>query len=270
MQSYQPQSNPATCCPFLNLQSCLSSPSQGRQNTCSLDSHSLISAASWREREEKSRVTDRCAIRIVRNLARVSNCAAPRVHTAVLPSSESEATMAATLMQYQVAPYRGKSMSEKRELEVYLPPKILARSQALADTSQPFRLLDLPPEIWSRIGKFAIDNVKRMTWWDLVNANASSRQPSITRTCICLRKELLPYYYCTKIEVIIGWCDLHTWSPWLRALSPASRRLIHGLLMDCFRASRDQFQPFLEAELEQRIHCERLPESDDLHSMVFE
>ena len=75
---------------------------------------------------------------------------------------------------------------------------------------QPFRLLDLPPELWLKIGKLAIDSTPLLLKSNHIcnimhsseerRASASLWQPAITRVCVPLRVELLPYYYQTRVE----------------------------------------------------------------------
>ncbi|EME87732.1 uncharacterized protein MYCFIDRAFT_75576 [Pseudocercospora fijiensis CIRAD86] len=97
-----------------------------------------------------------------------------------------------------------------------LPPPAAAAVTSVAP-SQPFRLLDLPDELWVKIGKFAV------TYSDVILINQDLRvkeptearkndddgnqrcekecciikrdQPAITKTCRLLRTELLPEYY---------------------------------------------------------------------------
>ncbi|KAK4611497.1 hypothetical protein CLAFUW4_13210 [Fulvia fulva] len=68
--------------------------------------------------------------------------------------------------------------------------------------ANPQGLLDLPPEIWSQIGKLVVDNEANLPYYDFLTVERLSRgqpQPPVTRVCKVLREELLPYYYKTKI-----------------------------------------------------------------------
>ncbi|KAF2773402.1 hypothetical protein EJ03DRAFT_347912 [Teratosphaeria nubilosa] len=83
------------------------------------------------------------------------------------------------------------------------------------EAQQPFRLLDLPPELWSRVCYFA---------------TASVQHPATTRTCRTLRAEALPMYY-AKMEFAIwddcenGWAfELFKW--WMDAIGPRNRDLM--------------------------------------------
>ncbi|KAK4612309.1 hypothetical protein CLAFUW4_13025 [Fulvia fulva] len=98
---------------------------------------------------------------------------------------------------------RGQGTAEdpidlENELAVTLPSPEL----------KPFRLLDLPPELWIRIGKFAIDVYPRVASRFARSSRGYSPsrrhfplQPGITRVCTMLRAELLPYYYRTRIRL---------------------------------------------------------------------
>lgn len=81
--------------------------------------------------------------------------------------------------------------------------------------SQPAGLLDLPAEIWSKIGHYAIDAELVYTLKDICSPDCLPfdqiefngiqwpHQPAITRTCRVLREELLPYFYQTKVTFTI-------------------------------------------------------------------
>ncbi|KAK4631981.1 hypothetical protein CLAFUW4_03368 [Fulvia fulva] len=111
--------------------------------------------------------------------------------------------------------------------------------------SKPFRLLDLPPELWSKIGRVAVDEVPRIDSYairkpsmdaEVYGANrkpcTGDHQPPITRACAALRHELLPYYYKSRVDVAI--CRSTRWlvkntGRWLRAIGPANRNLVRGI-----------------------------------------
>jgi len=64
----------------------------------------------------------------------------------------------------------------------------------------PFRLLDLPPELWLRICELAVvkdhSKVIRVDYYTTKKSSAAIvQQPAITRTCRLLRQEALPLYY---------------------------------------------------------------------------
>ncbi|KAF7186266.1 hypothetical protein HII31_12341 [Pseudocercospora fuligena] len=92
-------------------------------------------------------------------------------------------------------------------------PPLPAPAVTSAAPSQPFRLFDLPAELWARIGKFAVIypgnilvNQDRSPEARMDDYDGSQRcdqkcciikrdQPAITKTCHALRNELLPQYY---------------------------------------------------------------------------
>lgn len=59
----------------------------------------------------------------------------------------------------------------------------------LLTPTQPFRLLDLPAELWSKIGKIAIDDAPSFTYNPLALRYPpdTKGQPDITRICRVLR-----------------------------------------------------------------------------------
>lgn len=77
----------------------------------------------------------------------------------------------------------------------------IARRTKQADLTQRKGLLDLPPEIWSHIGKLAIDQVPTFSNFQLPDWKSTYHQPPLTRTCRLLREENLPYFYSTRIRV---------------------------------------------------------------------
>jgi len=77
----------------------------------------------------------------------------------------------------------------------------------LDQIDEPFRLLDLPPELWIYIAELAVTddddavvNLGLSRKADFVLSEA--KQPDITRVCKALRKEALPHFYrCNKFFV---------------------------------------------------------------------
>ncbi|EMC93655.1 hypothetical protein BAUCODRAFT_37356 [Baudoinia panamericana UAMH 10762] len=95
-----------------------------------------------------------------------------------------------------------------------------------ADTA-PFRLLNLPAEIWTQIIALAV------IYKDPITITRSSRvkdqqelvrQPAITRTCRVLRLEALPLFY--RHNTFEGWHVHHVQCPrdWLVAIGDANRK----------------------------------------------
>ncbi|EME42835.1 hypothetical protein DOTSEDRAFT_24850 [Dothistroma septosporum NZE10] len=69
----------------------------------------------------------------------------------------------------------------------------------------------LPNEIWSGIGKLVVDNDSDFTSKDLRKLDwkldTQVYEPPITKVCRYLRKELLIYYYQTRVNVSMGVYD---------------------------------------------------------------
>ncbi|KAK4612296.1 hypothetical protein CLAFUW4_13450 [Fulvia fulva] len=112
------------------------------------------------------------------------------------------------------------------------------------DQEKPFRLLDLPAEIWSKIGKLAIDNTTTLTASNIKCLKpqyhgrssydrSAAIQPAITRTCRALRYELLHYYYRTTIAIHTkdgeDALELDAIGDWLRSIGAVNRRCVSGV-----------------------------------------
>ncbi|KJY01966.1 hypothetical protein TI39_contig268g00002 [Zymoseptoria brevis] len=65
---------------------------------------------------------------------------------------------------------------------------------------QPFGLLDLPDELWSRIGKMVIEDLSP----NLFSSDDRPETPSIFQTCSALRRELRLTYFATKIKISLN------------------------------------------------------------------
>ncbi|KAF7188661.1 hypothetical protein HII31_09913 [Pseudocercospora fuligena] len=115
---------------------------------------------------------------------------------------------------------------------------------------KPFRLLDLPPELWIKIGQMAVDDATEPNKclarekesaedvsgaWPLdsettVGESQRVLQPAITKTCRILRRELLPYHYENNVTLVLIEC-LQYWerekiNKWLAAIGTESRKKI--------------------------------------------
>lgn len=108
-------------------------------------------------------------------------------------------------------------------------------SHARTNSYQPFRLLDLPPELWSKIGRIAIDKGDDDPWWCHISKRSSEAvvAPPIAQTCRALRYELLPYYYETRVEIRDVQLDLgvelRNIGIWLMAVGHAHRACIRNV-----------------------------------------
>ncbi|KAK4611877.1 hypothetical protein CLAFUW4_12865 [Fulvia fulva] len=107
--------------------------------------------------------------------------------------------------------------------------------EQVADLKPRTGLLDLPPELWSKIGKLVIDDSPLITERSLETIQywktRKSYQPAIIRTCRSLRHELLPYLYRTRVLVMCGTspADFSTVARWLHAMSSDMRRRVRGV-----------------------------------------
>lgn len=107
-------------------------------------------------------------------------------------------------------------------------------SQYELELRSPFRLFDLPPELWTRICSFAVTRDQPMKIGKekmLKDSAAIVRQPAITRTCRLLRTEALPLFYaCNDFEMIHSH-GVPCSRQWLSAIGDAGRKGMGSLLM---------------------------------------
>ena len=85
----------------------------------------------------------------------------------------------------------------------------------------PFRLFDLPPELWIRICELAVVKSRPILIGHQTNLKDMARvarQPNITRTCRALRYEALPLFYALN-----EWEMTHNYSV------PCPRRFLHAI-----------------------------------------
>lgn len=105
-------------------------------------------------------------------------------------------------------------------------------AQLTRDQNMPFRMLDLPPELWSRIGGFAVtdDEALQLRQYRPDEANcAAVRQPDLTRTCRIVRKEALKLFYRNNRFIVIAVNRYANWTLWLSAIGPENRRYLQHL-----------------------------------------
>lgn len=101
---------------------------------------------------------------------------------------------------------------------------------AVTDSSKdkPFRLLDLPPELWSRICKDAVVSDELV----ILDGEGSSKsicrlteQPAIIRTCNAIRNEARPTFYGTNAFILVdNAIRPNAICRWLSAIGPVNRR----------------------------------------------
>lgn len=103
--------------------------------------------------------------------------------------------------------------------------------------SQPFRLLNLPPELWLKIDKMAVDDCTAVNYGDILlwrylrgGEMVTSKAPLLV-TCHTLRKELLPYYLQTKVSVEEDIRDStrDNVGHWARSLTSSTRLKMTGV-----------------------------------------
>ncbi|SMY24026.1 unnamed protein product [Zymoseptoria tritici ST99CH_1A5] len=122
--------------------------------------------------------------------------------------------------------------------------------------AQPFRLLDLPDELWIKIGKMVIEDlpvtqITMKTAFDYTTRAynipehfkmpkvlaAGVKTPAILHTCSSLRKELRLGYYNSKINILVEFFNgkEDKWVPkYLRAIGTEARKQISGAVdMGC-------------------------------------
>ncbi|KAK4621254.1 hypothetical protein CLAFUW4_06980 [Fulvia fulva] len=124
---------------------------------------------------------------------------------------------------------------------------------------KPFRLLDLPDELWAKIGKLALDDIEPLCSeyldylvYDDDDKVQIPQKPAITRTCKALRHELLPLYYEQKIDLDLRESRFWLWGSltrrWLQAIGATNRKAIRGMSL----VSSDWDIDYLNKELRLR------------------
>ncbi|GAB1731420.1 hypothetical protein NU195Hw_g1130t1 [Hortaea werneckii] len=128
--------------------------------------------------------------------------------------------------------------------------RIQRSTEGTGAATKPFRLLDLPPELWTRICTLAILDpaditIKQAAYPKLVCLQ--TLQPSITRTCRALRSECLPLFYKLVNFIILDeYADVEGIVKWLRSLGKRNRQRFRRLYLACRR--EDPGSPYLGNE----------------------
>ncbi|KAK4497316.1 hypothetical protein PRZ48_011766 [Zasmidium cellare] len=93
-----------------------------------------------------------------------------------------------------------------------------------------FRLFDLPPELWIKIGKMAIDDSPAIKNYEIHCRRTIKSLAALAYTCRALRKELLPYYCETKISPVFSIFEeagrIGRLGHWARRLDPSTRAMV--------------------------------------------
>lgn len=90
----------------------------------------------------------------------------------------------------------------------------------------PFRLLDLPPELWTRVCEFAVtkhDKIRVGKEPKPADQEAVTRQPAITRTCRVLRIEALPMFYALNTFEMLHCFGVPCPRKWIQAIGATHR-----------------------------------------------
>lgn len=139
-----------------------------------------------------------------------------------------------------------------------------------------FRLLDLPPELWLRIGQLAVDSANNdrtdhfepFNMYQLLVTTAAPVScvsvwqdylpPPITLVCKTLRHEMLSYHYRSRFKCYIfaynaDW-TIKVIGTWLRAIGPIARSSLEDVV--CYVAGNEDDITKFEARLKELF---RLP-----------
>ncbi|TKA31793.1 hypothetical protein B0A50_01872 [Salinomyces thailandicus] len=119
---------------------------------------------------------------------------------------------------------------------------------------QPFRLLDLPPELWTRICQLDITRPPSTVITKAAHANTVCRQttqPPLTRTSRLLRSETLPIFYNLHTFVIVdNYADVDDGVvKWLDSIGKRNRRCLKRLYLAC--RQEEEEPPYFGAEEEE-------------------
>lgn len=102
--------------------------------------------------------------------------------------------------------------------------------------SQHFRFFDLPPELWLKISKMAIDDCPVIETDDLLLGETVTAKAPLTNTCRLLRNEILPYYLQTKTSITVNThsCALDDVGVWARSFAPSTRAKVTGVRLSTY------------------------------------
>lgn len=117
-------------------------------------------------------------------------------------------------------------LSDEFEDVFYTPHQIQLRT--------PFRLLDLPPELWLRICEFAVTKPTAIRVGKEPNPEdqmAVIRQPAITRTSRLLRVEALPMFYALNTFEMLHCFGVPCPRKWITAIGTTNRQRMKSMLM---------------------------------------
>jgi hypothetical protein len=124
-------------------------------------------------------------------------------------------------------------------------------SSSPSSSLPPFRLLDLPAEVWSEIVLLTMHQIPH----NYLNQRGESAQtPPIARVCRAIRQEVLPFWYQHKVSFWVrekmGEAELRRLTVWLRLIGREGRALLPGTRMLSFRKDlRFMFGPLTIEEV---------------------
>ncbi|KAK0322830.1 hypothetical protein LTR82_006287 [Friedmanniomyces endolithicus] len=101
----------------------------------------------------------------------------------------------------------------------------------------PFRLLDLPPELWSQICALALASDHPSTLYLHEDSHARTlqsltQQPPLLRTCTALRPESVQLWYANTVFLLIeANKSSPNWRLWLESLTLHSRRYMRKIFI---------------------------------------
>lgn len=155
-----------------------------------------------------------------------------RVRGIIRPATDMAGKQQGQQISVNNVPTSNASVRDNRKL--VKGPASNQSSDKQADPKH-FRLLELPPELWSRICRFAIlDQPMVIIKGAAYPADVTQqvRQPSLTRVCRLLRKETLPVFYASVAFVILdSWADVEGVIEWLDRIGANNRRSLKQLYL---------------------------------------
>ncbi|KAF2169751.1 hypothetical protein M409DRAFT_52257 [Zasmidium cellare ATCC 36951] len=92
-------------------------------------------------------------------------------------------------------------MERTSQANIWRHTPAIAYKDAAKKEVKPFRLLDLPPELWSKIGKMVISDIPEYPMCLLWACRSLDYAAPILRTCRVLREELLPSFYEAGLKI---------------------------------------------------------------------
>ncbi|KAK3622328.1 hypothetical protein LTR56_018162 [Elasticomyces elasticus] len=104
--------------------------------------------------------------------------------------------------------------------------------------STPFRLLELPPELWSRIVRSSITANQTLIPWHWLREEVMMRmkQPAIARTSRIVREETLSTFYTKSYGWYVNRNNASLFIDWLRAIPEQHRTSLDIIITLLYRS----------------------------------